>query len=124
VVSDLLNIVSGWYPAAFAQMNIWPVTHPDVQLADPAELEGRFYLRVDVKDVPGVMAKLTSALGKAGISINAVMQHETETELAPVVILTHEARQGNVEKALAEIAALPETTGTPVILPIVDFPEG
>jgi hypothetical protein len=31
---------------------------------------------------------------------------------------------GNVEKALAEIAALPETTGTPVILPIVDFPEG
>ena len=125
VVSDLLNIVSGWYPKAFEQMNIWPVTHPDVQLADPAELISRFYLRVDVKDVPGVMAKLTSALGMAGISINAVMQHETEdTETAPVVILTHEARQGNVENALAQIAALPDTVGQPVILPIVDFPEG
>lgn len=125
VVSDLLNIVSGWYPAAFAQMNIWPVTHPDVQLADPDKLIGRFYLRVDVKDVPGVMAMLTSALGKAGISINAVMQHETEdTETAPVVILTHEACQGDIQSALAAIAALPDTVGQPVILPIVDFPEG
>ncbi|MAX23245.1 MAG: homoserine dehydrogenase [Phycisphaeraceae bacterium] len=125
VVSDLLNIVSGWYPKAFEQMNIWPVTHPDVQLADPAELIGRFYLRVDVQDVPGVMAKLTSALGNAGISINAVMQHETEDEqTAPVVILTHEAKQGDVQTALAEIAALPDTVGTPVILPVVDFPAG
>lgn len=125
VVSDLLNIVSGWYPRAFEQMNIWPVSHPDVKLADPAELISRFYLRVDVKDVPGVMAKLTSALGNANISINAVMQHETEDEeTAPVVILTHEARQGDIDKALAEIAALPDTVGQPVILPIVDFPEG
>ncbi|MBN4060896.1 homoserine dehydrogenase [bacterium AH-315-I18] len=124
VVSDLLNIASGWYPNAFANMNIWPVTHPPVQLANPNDLEGRFYLRVDVKDVPGVMAKLTNALSNVGISIHAVMQHETETDLAPVVILTHKARQGDVEKALAEIANLPEIQGKPVILPIVDFPEG
>lgn len=124
VVSDLLNIVSEWYPVAFKQMNVWPVNHPDVKLANQDDIQGRFYLRVNVNDVPGVMGKFTSALGNRGISIHAVLQHETKTDLAPVVIVTHKARQGDVLKALEEIENLPEITGKPVILPIIDFPAG
>ncbi len=53
VVSDLLNVAAGWYPQAFAGMNLWADRQAEARLVDAADLTSRYYLRVNAKDVPG-----------------------------------------------------------------------
>lgn len=125
VVGDLLNVASGWYPAAFGRMNLWCDRKPAAAIADAAELLSRYYLRVNALDVPGVMAKITKALGDAGISISAVLQHEVAAgQFVPVVIVTHEAREGAVASALEAIRRNDAIHGEPVRIRIVDMPKG
>ncbi len=124
VVSDLLNIAAGWYPTAFAAMNLWPDQHEPADQADPDALPSRFYLRMNVVEGPGMMAKIAGILGEQGISISAVMQHESQDRYVPVVILTHAAPCGAVRKAARRIEALDVIRNHPVVQRIVEFPQG
>jgi homoserine dehydrogenase len=123
VVSDLLNVASGWYPAAFQSMNLWCDRHEPAKPMDPDSLNCRFYIRVNALDVPGVMAKVTAALGDMGISISAVLQHEVAVgKFVPLVVATHTARQGAVRQAVQHIKSLDVIHGSPVLIRIVDMP--
>ena len=71
------------------------------------------YLRLRVADQAGVLARVATLLADAGISIDAVLQREadevggegsTHTDL---IILTHDAREGAMNAALAQLQALP-----------------
>ncbi|MEE9211719.1 MAG: homoserine dehydrogenase [Phycisphaeraceae bacterium] len=125
VVSDLLNVASGWYPQAFAQLKLWGDADQPATLVDSDDLVSRFYLRINALDVPGVMAKVTKILGDAGISLSAMLQHEAEPgRFVPVVITTHQARRGSVLAALQATQALDEIDGKPVCIRIVDMPPG
>ena len=125
VVSDLLNVAGGWYQQAFLNMNLWPDTDQPATITDAADLCGRFYLRVNALDVPGIMASITHALGDAGISIAAVLQHEeNQGKFVPVVILTHDARQGAIDQAATTIENLDCIDGKPIVIRVVEFPEG
>lgn len=66
----------------------------------------RYYLRLHVKDETGVLADITGLLGEHGVSIDAMVQDEVEEGLVPVVLLTHAVREGDINAALAKIAAL------------------
>ena len=77
-----------------------------------ADVVTSYYLRIRVADEAGVLAKITTLLANAGISIDAVLQREadevggegsTQTDL---IILTHDTREGDMDKALAEIQGL------------------
>lgn len=125
VVSDVLNVASGWYPRAFAAMNLWCDGHQPPARVNPDDLESRFYLRFNALDVPGVVGKLSTALGDAGISISAIRQHEVAAgQFVPLVITTHRAKQGAVMNALTKIQKLDVIEGKPVFIRIVDLPEG
>jgi homoserine dehydrogenase len=125
VVSDLLNVAGGWYGCAFSASAMTPDCYPPAAVAPPADLVSRFYLRVDALDVPGTMAKVTDILGSEGISLSAVLQHEDDAgQFVPVVITTHQARRGDVQAAIAKIKELDAIQGEPVMLRIVDMPEG
>ena len=124
VVSDLLNVAGGWYARAFGEMNLWCDGHGRAEVLDPDELDGRFYLRISAMDVPGVVGRVSTVLGNAGISMGAVLQHEIAVgQFVPLVIVTHTAPQGAVRRALAEIEALDVIEGSPVCIPILDLPE-
>ena len=124
VVSDLLNVASGWYAHAFRRLNIWPDLHAPARLIDADDLESRFYIRLNARDVPGVMAKVSTILGDAGISLSALMQHESAAgQFVPVVITTHAARQGALLGALDQIEQLDVVQGRPVRVRILDIPE-
>jgi homoserine dehydrogenase len=74
-----------------------------------AEVRTRYYLRVGVVDRPGVLGQLMTILGRHQVSIAQVVQDDARASAdAPtrVVILTHEAREGDVRAALAEVDAL------------------
>ena len=68
------------------------------------------YLRLSLLDRPGSLAKVTHVLGAHGISINSLIQHESEDELdfVQVVLLTDEADLGHIKLALSELSGLEE----------------
>jgi len=74
------------------------------------DLKVRYYIRLDVADHPGVLARIAQILGDGQISIAAVLQKDTqpETESAEIVITTHPAREASVRKALQAMAGLPQ----------------
>jgi homoserine dehydrogenase len=66
-----------------------------------------YYLRFNVKDKPGVLAKIAGILGEHEISIESMVQpHRHEAEAVPIVFMTHEAEEGSMMAALAEIDQL------------------
>jgi homoserine dehydrogenase len=71
------------------------------------EIVSQYYLRFAADDKPGVLSQISGILGKFDISITSMIQPERKIGGAvPIVMMTHDAREANVRKALAEIDAL------------------
>ena len=72
------------------------------------EVSSRYYLRLQVKDCPGVIASITQILADKGISISSLIQHERREAdgTVPLVILTHVATERDIRSALAELGVL------------------
>jgi homoserine dehydrogenase len=72
-----------------------------------------YYLRLRVADEAGVLAKLTSLLADANISIDAVLQREADQvsqageNQTDVIILTHDTVEGKMNEVLTQMQALP-----------------
>ena len=82
----------------------------------------RYYLRLSLKDSPGMFGHVAEILGRHGISIASVMQKEEQSgEFVPVIILTHKAREGAFRAALKEIEALHDAGAETVRYRIEDF---
>ena len=77
-----------------------------------------FYLRLRVADEKGVLAQITRILAEGDISIDAVLQHESQEgeSQTDLIILTHETAEGRMRAALARMQALPT-----VVAPIVSL---
>ncbi len=71
------------------------------------DIRGRYYLRFQVHDKPGVLARLAGALGDAGVSIEQMVQEGgggSSGVPVDIVLLTHEAVERDVRRALHAIA--------------------
>ncbi|BCX54403.1 MULTISPECIES: homoserine dehydrogenase [Comamonas] len=120
VVADLVDIArmdgsdpAHRVPALAFQSSSLAAAGSELPVLPMAEVVTSYYLRIRVADEAGVLAKITGLLAGAGISIDAVLQREadevggegsTQTDL---IILTHDTREGDMDKALAEIQGLP-----------------
>ncbi len=72
-----------------------------------AKVATRYYLRFSVVDKPMVMAAISSVLGEHDISIASVIQKEgVSRDFVPVIMLTSEAKEENLQNAIAEIEKL------------------
>ena len=64
----------------------------DCRLAPPERIRGRYYVRLSVKDQPGVLARVASVMAKHHVSIASVIQNPSEhTGAASLVLTTHES---------------------------------
>jgi homoserine dehydrogenase len=71
------------------------------------EVTSAYYLYVSALDQPAVLAQVAGILGKYEISIASVIQKvRRHAKAVPVVMMTHEAAEGSMRKALQEIDAL------------------
>jgi homoserine dehydrogenase len=78
-----------------------------------------YYLRFEARDKPGVLGAIASVLGRNGISIASVIQQGRGVEsTVPVIMRTHEARERNLKRALAQIRRLHTVSGTPAFIRI------
>jgi homoserine dehydrogenase len=86
------------------------------------EVLSRYFVRLDVVDVPGTLAKIATILGKAKIGISSVFQPEGhEGKSVPLILMLHDAPNGAVSKALNQIGKLSVVKGPPVMLRVEDF---
>lgn len=67
---------------------------------------GQYYIMVNCMDKPGVLGKMTAALGKAGVSLDTVMQRAQKGDYVSVVFFTHDTTEKAVQKAVEAIGAL------------------
>ena len=69
----------------------------------------RYYVRMTVRDQPGVLAQIAQALGDLQISIASVIQKESDSaaQVAEIVLMTHLAREASMQAALAGVRQLP-----------------
>jgi len=86
------------------------------------EVVSQYFVRLNVVDQPGVLAKIATIFGQANIGISSVIQPEGEEgESVPLIFMLHYATNGVAAKALAKIAKLPAVKGRPVMLRVENF---
>jgi homoserine dehydrogenase len=81
------------------------------------QVVSRYYVRLDVVDRPGVLAKIAAIFASAKIGISSVIQPEGhEGESVPLILMLHDAPNSAMRKALAKIANLPPVKSKPVMI--------
>ena len=106
VIADIVdiarNVVGNVLPPVPIELS------EDVRIRPMAELETKYYLRLNVADRPGVLAQIASVLGDLGISIASVIQKETDdvAQRAEIVLMTHQASEESMQRALRQLEGL------------------
>jgi homoserine dehydrogenase len=92
------HVPRAWLPESQAAISLCPMD----------DIETRYYVRLVVMDEPGVLAQISSILGKHRISIASVIQKERHDadDTASIVMVTHHAIEKDMQKAMREIDAL------------------
>jgi homoserine dehydrogenase len=80
----------------------------------------RFYIRLQVQDRPGVLAKVSTILCKYSISVSSVTQKENQSPSVQMIMLTHKASASDMAKAIDEITQIQEVSSSPVVFRIED----
>jgi len=108
VVADLIDTAVGRTAITFKTLELWSDESNRIEMAKPGDLEGRFYLRFNVEDVPNVMAQIAGVLGSHNISIASVYQHDNDLKdgMVPVVFVTKETTEADADSAINEIEKL------------------
>ncbi|HTQ52096.1 MAG TPA: homoserine dehydrogenase [Candidatus Acidoferrales bacterium] len=82
----------------------------------------QYFVRLDVTDRPGVLAKIAAIFGQSKIGISSVIQPEGhEGKSVPLIFMLHYASNGAVLKALATIGRLPVIKSQPVMIRVETF---
>jgi len=120
VVSDIVEIAQDILSQRPSHSNSLPLRRAEevgIQVLDISEARCRYYLRVSALDQPGVLSQVSGILGDHHISISSVIQKERHEELSvPVVMMTHEAKEGDMREALQAIDQLDVVTGSTICI--------
>ena len=122
VVSDILNIAAVLKTAGETH-RLHPLLSCAHQhycaIAPMSELVTRFYARFLTKDSPGVIGHLGTCFGNHNVSLESVVQTGFREDLAEIVVVTHDVREGNFRQALDEIRTLEAIDSIPSILRVL-----
>ncbi|NIQ01943.1 MAG: ACT domain-containing protein, partial [Nitrospinaceae bacterium] len=109
VVEIARNLISGAQgrvpPQSFQKAGIQKIPLKNIK-----DVEGEYFLRFWVLDQPGVLSKISGILGNHNISIESVIQRikDDSGKGVPLVMMTHDARESDIQDALSEINQLEE----------------
>ena len=120
VSSDILNLVAALKSNTALPNPLLTCGHQEYcQIAPMTELVTRFYARFLTKDQPGVIGKLGTCFGNYGVSLESIVQTGFQEELAEIVVVTHDVREGEFREALAEIRNLEAIDSIPSLLRVL-----
>ena len=121
VVGDIMTILRSNIdienPVPVVKNNLWK---KEIKSMD--EVASKYYIRIAVKDRPGVLGEITAVLGKYSVSLRSVIQKGViNDDLVPLVVMTHKTEEKNIQKALEEIKALSSVSNIENLIRIEDF---
>ncbi len=116
VMGDVIDIARGLRLPVFGQPAAGLVAAPPAAVSAAAP----WYLRMTLIDKPGALARIATALGDSGISIDRMRQYGHEGAHAPVLIVTHKASSDDIRHALERFEDTGVLVGAPVALRIED----
>lgn len=103
IFSDLMSITQD-------KQTIWPPAFPSrkgQKYARPDSWVGRYYVRLEVENHPGVLSGVSKIFGRYKINITSVIQHEpAESSHVPLIIMCGPTQERNIKRALHEIHSL------------------
>jgi len=118
VVADILDIARGNRPPLFgvplADLNTYPPLLP-------AACTGSYYVRLMVKDQPGVIADVAAILRDFNVSMQSFLQHgRAPDEAVPVVFTTHDTSEASILDSLQRIGQLATVCEQPRLMRVLD----
>jgi len=119
VVADIVDIATG--------RRVLPFGVPTAALerlpgAPMERHQGAYYIRLMVKDQPGVIADVAAALRDQQVSLESMIQRgRSPSEAVPVVLTTHATVEAAMRKAFAAIGKLESVLEPPHMIRIEDF---
>jgi homoserine dehydrogenase len=124
VVGDIVDIARnlvGGRQQRIPLLSYQPKRIGQVPIVPMEDISTHYYFRFTAKDRPGVLSKISGILGDHQISIQSVQQKGRKSIGAvPVVMMTHEAREADVRKAMQAIEALDVVADKPMLIRIED----
>ena len=116
VIADLVDIAR--LESVNPEHRVPPLAfQPDAMKNTPvlpmSEVTTSYYLRMQVKDQPGVLAEITRILADLNISIDAFLQKEPQEgeTLVDIIILTHLTQEKNMDAAIEKVENLSTVMG-------------
>jgi homoserine dehydrogenase len=114
IMSDVIDIARGYRLSTFGQ----PAATLRAARAAKAAVAAPYYLRMELVDKPGALAKVARVLGDSGISIDRMRQYGHEDATAPVLIVTHKTTRSALDEALAGFEGTGVVASAPVAIRI------
>lgn len=119
IVADVMDIAKGTTAPVFGISVNDLAESPS---ASSMDWSGEFYMRLVVQDRPGVIAEIAPILRDHKISIESLIQRgRSKDEPVSIVIMTHEAKGGDIADACTRIAALSCVLDNPLVMPILNI---
>ena len=95
-----------------------------VKLAALERVRSRYYVRLEVKDQPGVLAQVATVMAQNQVSIESVIQRGSRRAGAAMLILTtHESNEQAIQSTVTSLTKLDSVLEAPLLLRIGDFAE-
>lgn len=120
IVADIIDITKKMFSNEAKTFDRLYQKEKKLKMKEFRDIMSRYYLRFGTLDKPGVLAKISGILGKYNISISSVIQKETGQRVVPIVMLTHLARESDVQRSIKIIDKLDVVKSKTKIIRIED----
>lgn len=104
VVGDIISILRNNVDVSAFTAIKKNLTSKEIQ--NSCENISGYYIRLDIKDQPGILGEVANILGMHNVSILTVSQDVNSDDSVSLILITHEALEGNIKKSLDNIKSL------------------
>ncbi len=114
IARDVLLGLSSRVPVqAFSSKNF-----KNLPIKDIRQIETEYFLRFNAVDKPGVLSVISGVLGEHSISIKSVIQQgrDVDGKGVPLILMTHQAREENIQDALAKLNQTDVISEKPIVI--------
>ncbi len=118
VVANIVDIVRGGKSTPMLGFDR-PMEAGTLTLKDSADIESKYYLRVNVSDKAGVLARITKIFEEHNISVQTMLQRPADGSSANLLISTHNAKESDIQAMIQTLQELDFVQSKPAMIRIV-----
>lgn len=104
VVGDIIDICRNIQNGISGRIGC--TCYDEKHVLDISKMTARFYIRMTVKDRPGVLAGIAGVFGSNNVSIATVLQKEGTSDMAELILITHEVKEQDLQDSLTVLKGM------------------